>query len=396
VLPEMVQDIVGAFVEAGDASIVIVYNDVGGIESIKLAPAYKALLDNATDTNTASTLVKRDASGNFSAGVATLNPPSAPVGGSSQPGLALQAPDNSEAIVLTLGTKPLFGHAVGGGKFAVIGVPDQNNCSILFFNNRGGNPGSDKLRWMNDELGRTYQYGEVHILVDQDGLGGSLSVLGSFTAGSKAFLIDHPLHPTTKNLRHSAIEAPRRDLIYRGVATFTGDEDPDGVLTVYIDEASGMEAGTFDALCMNAEVYLQPKAAATATSRPYPSAVADGRFTIHTGTGLDTVGDVAWMVVAERKDEYALALPDSDEAGHLIVEEDKPIGDAGLLGDGERTTRAVEAAPDETVTEIVSELIGTAGYPIHAAFAPGLGPVPMRDVTIHIDDEEGNPYGGGD
>src|SRR5207253_9676312 len=102
--------------------------------------------------------------------------------------------------------------------------------------------------------------------------------------------------------------------------------------------------------------------------------------------------NVSWHVMAERKDAYALALPDSDENGHLIVEENKLAGDASLLVAAVQTVRASEAAPDRVVNEAVSKLIGTSGYPIHASVASSLGPVPARGVTIYINDQEGNAY----
>jgi len=61
-LSEIVQDVVGAFVVAS-TSIVPTYNDAGNVESLALHSTYKSMLDDATDANTASKLVKRDASG---------------------------------------------------------------------------------------------------------------------------------------------------------------------------------------------------------------------------------------------------------------------------------------------------------------------------------------------
>jgi hypothetical protein len=60
---EGLQDLVGAFISAADASVVVTYNDAGNIETIALHPTYKALLDNATNAPTANAIVKRGALG---------------------------------------------------------------------------------------------------------------------------------------------------------------------------------------------------------------------------------------------------------------------------------------------------------------------------------------------
>lgn len=86
-----------------------------------------------------------------------------------------------------------------------------------------------------------------------------LQVVGTIAASGKTFDIPHPLYPTSKkHLVHSSIEAPRCDLIYRGVATLVN-----GIVQVDINKectsnpANAMDEGTFEVLCTNPQILLQ-------------------------------------------------------------------------------------------------------------------------------------------
>ncbi|NKC50468.1 hypothetical protein HED63_05400 [Ochrobactrum cytisi] len=69
-----------------------------------------------------------------------------------------------------------------------------------------------------------------------------MQVTGALSKGSGTFLIDHPLDPFNKNLRHGFVEAPRYDLIYRGAVQLVN-----GRAMVDIDASSNMTSGTFAA-----------------------------------------------------------------------------------------------------------------------------------------------------
>jgi hypothetical protein len=145
---------------------------------------------------------------------------------------------------------------------------------------------------------------------------GEVHVGGTFSAGSKSFLIDHPLSPLDRNLRHISVEAPEYQIRYRGVATLE-----DGQATVDIDAACGMTPGTFAALATDAWVCsLQPQ---NSFERVKCSDVVDGAFTITSEDGGSTTR-VAWEVTARRKDPFVMHSPDSDEDGRLIVDFEKP------------------------------------------------------------------------
>lgn len=380
VLPETVQDIVGTFLTNGDGSLTLAYNDGANSFSLVLAAAYKALLDGATSASTANTLVKRDSLGHFISGPLALNPPSLPIGGTSAPGVVAHggvAPD-IERVVASMASQ--LGNV--SVKFSVETNSPQNSPRFRMYNTRGGSAGSDRLRFLNDEFGRSFFYGQLFVLVDSDGLGGSLNVAGALTAGSKSFEIDHPVDPLNKNLRFASTESPNHGIECWGQVILVA-----GSAVVDLDDAMGCSAGTFAALFDEPRVYLQNATGYDALKYT----LVDETLTISCQNGASTA-TVNWKIKGRRKDELVKVLSNSDEDGILIVEYDKPEGDLDLLDPVTRVGKSDEAAPDEETEEVVTALIGTVGYPLHAHLAPSLGPVPIREVTIETHDPEDNIY----
>lgn len=181
---------------------------------------------------------------------------------------------------------------------------------------------------------------------------GGMHVYGTITKGNSQFLIDHPLDPKNKNLRHSCIEAPRNDLIYRGTATLVK-----GAAEVSIDAAANMTAGTFAALTQAPQVFLQNDTG----WEPVKGKVTGGTLSItcKDRTSTDTI---AWMVVAERRDAAILAESYVDAQGRLIPESDKPTLDQKHLQPREALSAAETAG---ATTEPCYEARGTKGYPLH-------------------------------
>lgn len=381
VLTETVQDVVGVFILEGPG-IDVLYNDAANTFTVSLEAALKALLDNATNLNTANALVKRDAAGNFRAGVANLNPAQTSLGVGSaggNAGVQLVAPTNALTGLFDL--RPVG--TTGGIKFAV--APDgagQNTPALHLYQARGND---DNLRMHFDGFGRSHIYGKLTIEVGNSPSGsGDLEVIGNLTKGSGTFKIDHPLDPDNKDLLHAFTESPRFDLIYRGFVALVAGE-----AIVDIDAASGMTAGTFALLTQNPQVWLQNKTG-WAKVRVKAGTFAGGSFTIEADDpgATDTV---EWLVIAERDDEYIHATEGTDANGHLLVEVDKPVGDLNLLSPVTRIVNLPDAAPDDAGQEVVAELVGKQGFPRHAQIT-GQGNVPVRDVVIQYNDMEGNPY----
>jgi hypothetical protein len=181
---------------------------------------------------------------------------------------------------------------------------------------------------------------------------GNAHVTGTFTAGDKQFLIDHPLDPDSQDLVHASVEAPRYDLIYRGQATLEYGET-----CVSIDAASGMTEGTFAALTRNPQVWVQNND----TWDLVKAEVVDGEVQI-TSNNPESSATIDWMVVAERNDPYIRWHDGTDEEGRLIVERQK----ANLT---EEDQEALRDRTDEEATEdrdeVVDAVIGKRGYPRH-------------------------------
>lgn len=177
-----------------------------------------------------------------------------------------------------------------------------------------------------DYIFRTRSGNQTRMVIRADGKIGintinpnaQLEVNGAIAKKSSTFLIDHPLDPLNKDLFHGMVEAPRYDLIYRGIVQLSNGE-----AIVDIDLASNMTKGTFNALTQNAEVVgLVNK---TSFSRLKASTVVNGEFTITCEDNFS--GDtVSWVVMAERHDPFIINNPTTrtDENGHLIPEHNKP------------------------------------------------------------------------
>jgi hypothetical protein len=206
---------------------------------------------------------------------------------------------------------------------------------------------------------------------------GNLQVTGSISKGSGTFLIDHPLDPDSKNLYHGYVESPRYELIYRGRVKLQH-----GRAEVDVDADAGMTPGTFAALTQNHDLFLNNMSGWTRVRAENLEAVASGRFAV-IAEDPDSEDTVAWMVVAERNDPFIKESGTTDAQGHLIPEVDKPAPTPEELSQLEDTVRVVESdepAEDKVAEEIVKELLGKRGYPMHPEV---LGrTLPKRRVTI--------------
>jgi hypothetical protein len=141
---------------------------------------------------------------------------------------------------------------------------------------------------------------------------GTVNVVGTFTAGTKTFRIDHPLPAKndTHYLLHSSIEGPQADLIYRGRADLVS-----GTVDVNIDTAAGMSEGTFELLCGDVQCFTSNEDGWTALKGSVSGNILT--ITAQDDTCTDTV---SWMVIGERKDAKMIESEWADDDGKLIVE----------------------------------------------------------------------------
>ena len=145
----------------------------------------------------------------------------------------------------------------------------------------------------------------------------TLQVNGSLAKSSGTFDITHPLYPeTSKRLVHSFIEGPRCDLIYRGKTTLVN-----GSAVVNIDKECthrpecAMDEGTFEALCDNAECFLQNK---SGFGRVIGS-ISGATLTI-TAEHAECNDTIVWMVIGERADPFIKQWDRTNSEGFLITQ----------------------------------------------------------------------------
>ena len=128
-----------------------------------------------------------------------------------------------------------------------------------------------------------------------------------WNGGSKTFVIDHPLDPENKLLRHACLEGPVVQNVYNGIAQLDANGEARVALPAY-----------FGALNADPRYILTPMGA----SMPnlfVKQEVQDNAFVIGGGAAS---GRVSWMIFGERNDPAARDNP-------LAVEEPKAV--PGLL-----------------------------------------------------------------
>ena len=138
-----------------------------------------------------------------------------------------------------------------------------------------------------------------------------VTVVGALTKGSGTFDIPHPVKGGDWRLRHSFIEGPKADLIYRGTVTLSG-----GTAAIDLDTESDMTDGTWEALCAN------PWAMVASSGNAVEWSLSGKTLTITSDTA-DAV--CSWMVIGERQDDHMKSSEGvlADDDGHLIVEYEK-------------------------------------------------------------------------
>ncbi|MBN1826711.1 MAG: hypothetical protein JW958_10620 [Candidatus Eisenbacteria bacterium] len=131
-------------------------------------------------------------------------------------------------------------------------------------------------------------------------LDGNVYVAGNLSKAGGTFLIDHPLDPENKLLRHSFTESPEHLLIYRGKMKLDG-----------AGEGTVALPGYFEALAKEEEAMVS----LTAIGRPFlAGAEWNARRNAFTVTGPPG-REVAWMVTASRDDPVIRRLDRPTEEG---------------------------------------------------------------------------------
>jgi len=227
-------------------------------------------------------------------------------------------------IYLTGETKNYFSGNVGIGttspsaNFHIHGPKSESSLKMIFTD------GTSNLTFRLGMKAGTSGYQNGWCTIDPNGgsttgvaIYDALWVQGTLgVSSSKNFIIDHPIHPTTKKLIHSAVESPRVDLIYRGSIQL---ENGKAIVNIDRDctgeKTCAMEDGTFESLCRDPVYYLQNT---TDFSRVIGTINNNLLTIISEDTNSTSV--INWMVVAERKDKDILESDQTDDNGRLVTE----------------------------------------------------------------------------
>ena len=138
---------------------------------------------------------------------------------------------------------------------------------------------------------------------------------GNLSKGSGSFDIPHPTLEE-KRLRHSFIEGPRYDNIYRNKIRLT-----EGKAFVNLDTdcvspgGQTMTPGTWEKLNRNPDIFLQNLEGWSRLKGKINGCVLEIECEDVNCTDL-----ISWMVVAERQDEHVVNSNMSDDDGRLILE----------------------------------------------------------------------------
>ena len=134
------------------------------------------------------------------------------------------------------------------------------------------------------------------------------AVSGTLTKSSGSFDIAHPAKGGDWRLRHSFIEGPTADNIYRGTVTIIEDS-----AVIDLDAVSGMTDGTWEALNTN------PWTSVSSSGNAVTWSLSGKTLTINGPSGAVC----NWMVIGERKDQAIVDSFMTDVDGRLITEYEK-------------------------------------------------------------------------
>jgi hypothetical protein len=165
--------------------------------------------------------------------------------------------------------------------------------------------------YMNASLpeGTTGDSANFFIVKGKSQIIGSLNVTSGFSANNKQFKIQHPVNGN-KWLYHTSTEAPRADLIYRGIMKLSN-----GIGSASIDSSSNMTIGTFHILTKNPQLFLQNN---ESFDRVKGNVESGSIYVI--SENQNSTASIDWTVIAERKDDEILKSPLYDKIGNYKPE----------------------------------------------------------------------------
>lgn len=138
---------------------------------------------------------------------------------------------------------------------------------------------------------------------------GAFTITGTLSKASGTFDIVHPILKE-KRLRHSFVESPTVDNIYRGKIQLV-----DGIANIDLNQKYNLTDGTLSALNNNFDFYLQNN-----TSFDRVIATLENDILTITCENQKSNDIISFLVIGERQDEFIKNWDATDDNGHLICE----------------------------------------------------------------------------
>jgi hypothetical protein len=194
---------------------------------------------------------------------------------------------------------------IGGARY----VTNRNSQGRILFS------GSQDSKW----IGRGNNASDIHF-TRSDNNNMLVVYYGGISKAGGTFDIKHPLSKIGRRdrLRHSFIEGPRADNIYRGVVELVSGNATVNMCTDSVESPDcAMRPGTFTALNKNHQFFLQ-----NVSDFDRVKGRLDGETLTIESENPTSNSAVSWMVVGERQDEHMrdLASDMTNDNGSIVTE----------------------------------------------------------------------------
>jgi hypothetical protein len=223
------------------------------------------------------------------------------------------------------GADALYAYTNGTGDAAFFRVNNAGGGHALQLSSNSNNDALRVEMTGNDDAGyfeilnTSSPYSAIHAKTNGTGYAGRFA--GKVTisdnlevGGAKNFLIDHPLDPANKILRHSAVESPEMMNIYKGRARLNNGE---AVISLpsYFDALNHPEGREISLTPVNgwSPLYLEGE-------------IKNNQFVVKTTKDGNPDQEFSWVVYAVRNDAYAKDHP-------IVVEEEKGVNNGFKKGE---------------------------------------------------------------
>ncbi len=285
----------GRTINANSGEVEITTSTANGIalRSTNTNTGVAVIANNTNTTNTFSTVQSTTNS--------TSNLASAVVGSSSGAAFGVsgqvEATGTATSAVYGSNLRTTGGHGVHGiGVNGVVGETNYSQGNAVWGENY------DAIAPVGNGVGVAGK-GYYGVIGEDRYLGGVVGAYGVVSngdlgaTGTKTFMIDHPMDPENKILRHFSTESNEVLNIYRGNAVFDSTGNAIVVLPEYFSEINKNPSYHLTPIGAYAQLFILQE-------------ITDGVFIIGGGTpGLK----VSWTVYAERNDAYLRQYPEKRE-----------------------------------------------------------------------------------